>query len=158
MLDALGVGYTRYDHEAVFTCEQALAAVPDKESVQTKNLFLRDKSGRRHVLLITTCEKSVDIRQFGEDAGLGRLSFGSPERLHARLGVTPGSVTILALINDPQHAVELFVDADVWRADKWNCHPLTNTATLVISRAGIQRFLEHTGHTPRVVHLAERPV
>ena len=156
-LEALGVSYIRYDHEPVFTCEAALAAVPDPESVQTKNLFLRDKPGRRHFLLVTTCEKAVDIKGFGDSIGAGRLSFGSAERLQKHLGVTPGSVTVLALINDPSHAVELYVDADVWHRDRWNCHPLINTATLVITRPDIEKFLAHTGHSARVVRLEERP-
>ena len=121
--------------------------------MQTKNLFLRDKRGRRHFLLVTSCEKAVDIKRFADAIDAGHLSFGSAERLQKHLGLTPGSVTVLGLINDPSHAVELYVDADVWRSEKWNCHPLINTATLVIARSDIDKFLAHTGHTPRVVTL-----
>ena len=153
VLDELGIGYTKYEHEAVHTCDAALAAVPDKSSIQTKNLFLRDKPGRRHFLLVTSCAKEVDIKKFAESIDAGRLSFGSPERLERHLGVTPGSVTVLGLISDPSHAVELYVDADVWHSEKWNCHPLTNTATLVIAKPDIEKFLAHTGHAPRVVRL-----
>jgi Ala-tRNA(Pro) deacylase len=156
LLDRLGIRYTRYDHEAVFTCEAAIAAVPDKSSVQTKNLFLRDKPGRRHFLLVTASEKAVDIKGFADTIGAGHLSFGSAERLAKQLGLTPGSVTVLGLINDPSHAVEVYVDADLWALDKWNCHPLINTATLVLSRADIEKFLGHTGHTPRIVTLRGR--
>ena len=153
VLDQLGVEYTKYEHDAVFTCEAALAAVPSASSVQTKNLFLRDKRGRRHFLLVTSCEKAVDIKRFADAIEAGHLSFGSAERLQKHLGLTPGSVTVLGLINDPLHAVELYVDADVWQCEKWNCHPLINTATLVIARSDIDKFLAHTGHTPRVVTL-----
>ena len=156
LLAELGIDYTKYEHEAVFTCEAALAAVPDKRSVQTKNLFLRDKPGRRHFLLVTSCEKAVDIKRFAETIGAGHLSFGSAERLEKHLGLTPGSVTVFGLMNDPSHAVELYVDADVWNREWWNCHPLINTATLVLSRSAIDRFLAHTGHAPRVVALEER--
>jgi Ala-tRNA(Pro) deacylase len=156
LLDELGIDFTKYEHDAVFTCEAALAAVPDKRSVQTKNLFLRDKPGRRHFLLVTSCEKAVDIKRFAEQIGAGHLSFGSAERLEKRLGLTPGSVTVLGLMNDPSHAVELYVDADVWNREWWNCHPLVNTATLVLSRSSIERFLAHTGHVPRVVSLETR--
>ncbi len=156
-LDQLGIQFTKYEHEPVFTCEAALAAVPDARSVQTKNLFLRDKPGRRHFLLVTSCEKAVDIKAFAEKIGAGHLSFGSPERLQKHLGLTPGSVTVLGLLNDPSHAVELYVDADVWKHEWWNCHPLINTATLVLSRASIEAFLARTGHTPRVVTLDARP-
>ncbi len=156
-LEQLDIQYTKYEHEPVFTCEAALAAVPDERSVQTKNLFLRDKPGRRHFLLVTSCEKAVDIKSFAEKIGAGHLSFGSPERLQKHLGLTPGSVTVLGLVNDPSQAVELYVDADVWKREWWNCHPLINTATLVLSRESIERFLAHTGHTPHVVTLDARP-
>lgn len=156
VLAELGIDYTRYDHEPVHTCEAALAAVPDPSSVQTKNLFLRDKPGRRHFLLVTTCEKAVDIKKFAEAIGAGHLSFGSAERMQKHLGLTPGSVTVLGLINDPSHNVELYVDADVWSRDRWNCHPLINTATLVIAKPDIEKFLAHTGHTPHIVKLEER--
>jgi len=155
-LDALGIRYERYDHAPVFTCEEADAAVPNHAAVQTKNLFLRDKRGRRHILLVTSCEKAVDIKRFADQADADHLSFGSPERLAKYLGVTPGSVTVLGLINDTEHGVELFVDADVWRTPEWRCHPLINSVTLVLSRGDIERFLAHTGHTPRVVELALR--
>ncbi|MGH7615657.1 MAG: prolyl-tRNA synthetase associated domain-containing protein [Gemmatimonadaceae bacterium] len=156
VLEQLEIGYTKYEHEPVFTCEAALAAVPNAESVQTKNLFLRDKPGRRHFLLVTTCEKAVDIKAFADTIDAGHLSFGSPERLQKHLGLTPGSVTLLGLMNDPSHAVELYVDADVWSREWWNCHPLINTATLVLSRGAIEKFLAHTGHTPAVVALSAR--
>jgi Ala-tRNA(Pro) deacylase len=156
LLAELGIDYTKYEHEAVFTCEAALAAVPDKRSVQTKNLFLRDKSGRRHFLLVTSCEKAVDIKRFAEQIGAGHLSFGSAERLEKHLGLTPGSVTVLGLMSDPSHAVELYVDADVWNREWWNCHPLINSATLVVARGDIERFLAHTGHVPHVVVVQSR--
>jgi Ala-tRNA(Pro) deacylase len=152
----LGIRYERYDHAPVFTCEEADAAVPNHAAVQTKNLFLRDKRGRRHILLVTSCEKAVDIKRFAEQAGADHLSFGSPERLAKYLGVTPGSVTVLGLMNDTEHGVELFVDGDVWRTPAWRCHPLINSVTLVLSRPDIERFLAHTGHTARVVELATR--
>jgi Ala-tRNA(Pro) deacylase len=156
LLEQLGIDYTKYEHEAVFTCDAALAAVPDKRSVQTKNLFLRDKPGRRHFLLVTSCEKAVDIKRFADTINAGHLSFASAERLQKHLRLTPGSVTVLGLINDSAHTVELYVDADVWNREWWNCHPLINTATLVLSRSGIERLLAHTGHMPHVVTLEAR--
>ena len=69
------------------------------------------------------------------------------------LGVEPGSVTVLGLIHDTENAVEVYIDRDVWNAPLWRCHPLVNTATLVIPRQGIERFFEHTGHKPRVIDL-----
>ena len=132
--------------------------MPAHAAIQTKNLFLRDKRGRRHLLLVTTCTTSVDIDAFAEQAGADRLSFGSSERLMKYLGVTPGSVTILGLANDAEHGVELYVDAQVWNTAQWKVHPLVNTATLVIDRAGIEKFLNATGHQARVLAVPTRKV
>jgi Ala-tRNA(Pro) deacylase len=155
-LARLGVAYERYDHAPVFTCDEAAAALPDSDAVQTKNLFLRDKRGRRHVLLVTTCAKAVDVKRFADQIDADHLSFGSAERLAKYLGVTPGSVTVLGLIADTSKAVELYVDTDVWHADKWRCHPLINSATLVLLRADIEKFLERTGHTAHVLTVETR--
>jgi Ala-tRNA(Pro) deacylase len=156
MLDALGISYRSYEHEPVFTCEQALAAMPNEPAVQTKNLFLRDKRGRRHFLLVTSCEKAVDVKAFADRADADHLSFGSADRLAKYLGVEPGAVTVFGLANDTANAVELYVDEDVWDAPTWRCHPLVNTGTLVVGRADLERFFEKTGHAPRVVRLSIR--
>jgi len=156
LLDSLDIRYERYDHAPVFTCDEADAAVPNHAAVQTKNLFLRDKRGRRHFLLVTTCEKAVDIKRFADQIDADHLSFGSPERLAKYLGVTPGSVTVLGLMNDTAGAVELYVDAEVWAARSWRCHPLINSVTLVITRLDIEKFLAKTGHAPRVLQLEAR--
>jgi len=152
-LMTLGIPFERVDHAPVFTCDEAYAAMPGHDSVQTKNIFLRDKRGRRHLLLITTCERVVDVKKFAEQSDSDRLSFASPERLMKYLGVEPGSVTVLGLINDTESAVELYVDRDVWNAPLWRCHPLVNTATLVIPREGVEKFLAHTSHRALVLDL-----
>jgi len=151
------IDYKRYDHPAVYTCEQAKYAIPDTSAAHTKNLFLRDKKGRRHWLLVTLCEKAVDLRQVAAKIGADKLSLGSPERLATHLSVTPGAVTLLAVVNDPTKAVEVVVDEDVWQADTIRAHPLVNTATLVIAQAGLRRLLAHTGHVARVIPLVSRP-
>jgi Ala-tRNA(Pro) deacylase len=152
-LMSLGIAFERVEHAPLNTCAEAYAAMPGRDSLQTKNIFLRDKRGRRHVLLVTTCEHVVDVKKFAEQSGADRLSFASPERMMKYLGVEPGSVTILGLINDKEHGVELFVDREVWEASVWRCHPLVNTATLLIPRRGIETFLAHTGHEARVLDL-----
>ena len=151
-----GIPYERYDHVAVFTCDEAERAVPDIPAAHTKNLFLRDKKGQRHMLLVTLCSKAVDLKQVSDVIGADRLSLGSPERLAARLGVTPGSVTVLALINDPEHQVEVLVDEDVWNAASVRAHPLANTATLSITQSDMRKFIEATGHKARVVKVRDR--
>ena len=152
-LTSLSIPFARVAHAPVFTCDEAYAAMPGHDSVQTKNIFLRDKRGRRHLLLVTTCEKTVDVKNFADQSDADRLSFASPERMMKYLGVEPGSVTVLGLIHDTENAVEGYIDRDVWNAPLWRCHPLVNTATLVIPRQGIEHFFEHTGHKPRVIDL-----
>jgi Ala-tRNA(Pro) deacylase len=147
------IPYVRHDHPPVFTCEEERLHVPESGAARTKNLFLRDRRGRRHLLLVTTCARTVSISEFAEAAGADRLSFASPDRLQRYLGVDPGSVTVLALINDTGHQVELFIDSEVWEAPRIHAHPLRNDATLVIEHDGLARFLGITGHEPKIVHL-----
>jgi Ala-tRNA(Pro) deacylase len=153
-LASLNVQYARHDHPPVFTCEEELRHVPESGAARTKNLFLRDRRARRHLLLVTTCAKTVSIASFTDLAAADRLSFASPERLKKYLGVEPGAVTVLGLINDAEHAVELFIDRDVWTAPSLHAHPLRNDATLVLSHEGLERFLAATGHEPRIVSVA----
>lgn len=156
-LDERGIPYQRADHPPVFTCEEADRLVPrDLGGVQTKNLFLRDGKGRRHWLLVTSCAKSVDLKALAPRIGADNLSLGSPERLMKYLRLTPGAVTVLGVVNDPDHLVTLLVDRDVWNATEWRSHPLVNTATLLISRAAVERFLAATGHQAHVIDVPVR--
>lgn len=150
-LDGHGIRFVRHDHPPVFTCEEERQHVPESGAARTKNLFLRDRRGRRHLLLVTLCSKNVSIADFAETSGADRLSFASPERLRKHLGVEPGSVTVLGLVNDAAHAVELYIDADVWSAPSMHAHPLRNDATLVLSHDEVVRFLAATAHQPRIV-------
>ena len=153
LLAELGIALERYDHAPVFTCEEAERAVPPTGAVHTKNLFLRDKRGRRHVLLVTTCATVVNVKAFAKQVDADNLSFGSAERLMRYLGVTPGSVTVLGLVHDTERAVEVVIDDAVWRAPRLHAHPLVNSATLVLTHDGLERFLAHTGHSTRVMTL-----
>jgi Ala-tRNA(Pro) deacylase len=155
-LDANGISYVRHEHPPVFTCEEELAHVPESGAARTKNLFMRDRRGRRHLLLVTLCSKSVSIADFAETSGADRLSFASPERLMKHLGVEPGSVTLLGLVYDAERAVELFIDQDVWAAPSIHAHPLRNDATLVLSHDDVVKFVAATGHQPKIVTVRSR--
>lgn len=152
-LDHHGVRYQRCDHPAVFTVAEAARLVPPLPAAHTKNLFLRDKKGTRHFLVVVPAEKRVDLSALPGTLGSTKLSLGSPERLRDHLGIEPGSVSLLGLFNDPKHTVEVFIDRELWQADAFQCHPLVNTATLVISRDGIERFLAATGHNYKLVEV-----
>lgn len=152
-----GIPFERYDHEAVYTCEQADRLAIPKGPAKTKNLFLRDRKARRHILLSVGADKNVDIKGLEDVLDARGLSFASSGRLMEFLGLTPGAVTILAALNDTAGRVEVVVDEDLWRAQAMQCHPLVNTSTLVMSREAVERFLVLTGHAPCIVKVPERP-
>jgi Ala-tRNA(Pro) deacylase len=151
-----GITYERFDHEAVFTCEQADRLGIQTTAAKTKNLFLRDRKARRHFLVTVSDDKSVDIKGLEEVLAVKGLSFASAGRLLECLGLTPGSVTILSVLNDTSGRVEVIVDKDLWQCNAIQCHPLVNTSTLVISRTDIERFLTLTGHTPKIMDVPGR--
>ncbi len=150
-LKQLSIRYDYHEHVAVFTSEQARRLIPPLAGASAKNLFLRDRKGRRHFLLSLPDSKAVDLKSLAASLGLSGLSLASPERLHKYLGITPGAVSLLALVNDPEGKVEVLVDEDLWQTDYLQCHPLVNTATLVISLQDIKKFLAATGHRFKLV-------
>jgi Ala-tRNA(Pro) deacylase len=153
-LEQQQIAYQRIEHPPVFTCEQADQYRPDLPGVSTKNLFLRDKK-RRFYLVMTACEKKLDLKKLGQALGASKLHFGSPESLLEQLQLTPGSVTVLGLVNDPQLRVELWIDQEIWEDEFFLCHPLVNTATLVLSKADLLRFFELTKHPLHFVSAVE---
>lgn len=155
-LDGHGIAYERHDHPAVFTCEEANRLVPPLPAAKTKNLFIRNKKGKRHFLVVVGHEKSVDMKALSKVLQAGGLSFGSPRRLHKYLGVDPGAVSLLGLVNDMAGAVELIVDQDLWKEKAVQCHPLVNTSTLVVPKEGLERFLAATGHRASLLEVPGR--
>jgi len=147
------IEYERHDHPPVFTCEEADRLVPPLPAAQTKNLFVRDRKGRCHFLVVVGYEKVVDLKALSSLLGVSKLSLASPERLRRYLGVDPGSVTILGVVNDPDKEVEIIMDEGLWDSNAFRCHPLVNTSTLVISRQNLQRFFDTTGHKPRILNI-----
>jgi Ala-tRNA(Pro) deacylase len=95
----------------------------------------------------------LDLPGLAQALGSSKLSMGSPDRLARHLGVAPGAVSVLALFNDRDRAVELVVDQRVWQADKVQAHPLRNTATVALQRTALAGFLALTGHSPKVIRL-----
>ncbi|WP_197077948.1 prolyl-tRNA synthetase associated domain-containing protein [Aeromonas sp. L_1B5_3] len=153
LLDQLAIPYQRIDHAPVFTCEEASRLLPDLPAAKSKNLFLRDPKSERLFLVVTQEESRVDLKALAAAFGVKRLSFGSPERLEAVLGLTPGSVTLLAMVRDRENAVELVVDEAIWQAEQVQCHPLVNTATLIIRLDDVRRLLSHLGREANVMRL-----
>src|SRR5204862_6867495 len=127
-----GIAAVRHAHPPVMTVEESERLVPKLPGAKTKNLFLRDKKGARHLLVTVRHDLPVDLNALGSALGAGRLGFASPERLAKHLGVTPGSVSRLALVNDSAEAVEFVIDCALWEAPAVQAHPLVNDATMVI--------------------------
>jgi Ala-tRNA(Pro) deacylase len=153
-LDALGISYEKYTHSPVFTAEEAAEHWAGIPATRVKNLFLRNKKGDRHYLVILPIEKQADLRQLVKVIRDDRLSFGSPERLEKNLGLTPGSVSPFGLINDTRRAVKVIVDHDLKTAERLIFHPNVNTASVTIGREDFERFLKSRGNPVEWLRIA----
>ena len=152
-LQALDIPYELFEHPPVNTGDEAAVHWKAIPGAAVKNLFLRNKKGDRHYLVILGIEKQADLRQLVKVIGDDRLSFGSPERLQKYLGVAPGSVSPLGLVHDSGRAVRVIVDSDLRTADRLIFHPNDNTASLTISGSDFQRFLADRGNSVRWISL-----
>jgi Ala-tRNA(Pro) deacylase len=150
-LAAHGIAPACHPHAPVMTVAESERLVPPLPGAKTKNLFLRDRKGARHFLVTVPHALAVDLAALGGALAAGRLGFASPERLQRHLGITPGSVSLLALVNDAAHAVEFVIDRTLWSAVAVQAHPLRNDATMILVHADLARFLAATGHAPRVI-------
>jgi Ala-tRNA(Pro) deacylase len=149
-LDTLGIAHKTVSHPAVFTVDEARALRGAVAGGHTKNLFLRDKKGAAF-LVVALENAEIELKSLHRVLGAsGRFSFGSAELMRELLGVEPGSVTPFAAINDTAGRVTVVLDAAMMAHDVLNFHPLVNTATTTISRDGLLKFLEATGHRPRI--------
>ena len=156
LLDNLGIQTTTSEHQAVFTVAESDALERDRPGGHTKNLFFKDAKGQL-VLVIAQAHTAIDLKSLHKLLGCARLSFGNAELLATVLGVTPGSVTAFALINDRGRRLEVIVDKALMAYDIINCHPLVNTATTAIARDDLLAFIRATGHQPRIVDLTAAP-
>jgi Ala-tRNA(Pro) deacylase len=151
-LDSLGVAHQTVWHAPVFTVEEARKQRDRDHLVGgfTKNLFLRDKKGTLF-LVVAPEDATIELKSLHRLLGAsGRFSFASAELMRELLGVEPGSVTPFAVMNDKAARVTVVLDAAMMAQAVLNFHPLENTGTTTISREGLVRFLEATGHRPRI--------
>jgi len=156
-LDQLGIAHQTVTHPPVFTVEEGRELRGAIAGGHTKNLFLRDKKGVPY-LVVAGEEAAIELRSLHRLLGAtGRFSFGSAELMRELLGVEPGSVTPFAVINDTGHRVTVVLDAAMMAHPVLNFHPLKNTGTTTISREGLLKFLEATGHVPRIEPVSEPP-
>ena len=153
ILNDLTVEYIRHDHLAVFTCEEAEKFCPPIPGGKSKNLFLRNRKGDKHYLLIVESSKRVDLGRLASLVNESKLGFASEERLKEHLGLTPGSVSPFGLINDQTHRVIVLIDQDLWKEDRLSFHPNINTATLELTREEFKKFLDECGNEIRFVNV-----
>jgi len=144
------IAYEKYGHPAVFTAEEAKTLAAHVPGQQTKNLFLCDDKKRRFYLVTIMDEKRADLKHLREFLGEKSLRFAPPDKLLEYLGLTPGSVSILGLINDANHLVSFAIDEDLLKLDKIYVHPNINTATLAIDIEDFKKILSLTGHELKI--------
>ena len=157
LLDNWKISYTRTDHEPLRTVEDSKKVQNQFLSSENggghiKNLYLRDNK-KQNVLLVTEQDRQIDLKNVHRKLGVGRISFGSPERLMENLGVRPGAVTPLSMITGVQMEVRLFIDSDLKNCKQIYVHPLVNDRTLGITVDGLQKFFDKIKVQPTWVDL-----
>jgi Ala-tRNA(Pro) deacylase len=152
-LTALALSPTCHEHPPLATVEDAHAIWDTLPGAQVKNLFIKD-AGKQYWLVVVPGDPRMDTKAMAPLIGSKRISFASADDLRAILGVEPGSVTPLAMMNDTRHQVRLVIHAPLMQAETLLVHPLVNTATLAMPPADLARFLAHHGVTAALVDLA----
>ncbi|MBO9410880.1 MULTISPECIES: prolyl-tRNA synthetase associated domain-containing protein [unclassified Ruegeria] len=148
-LDDWGLTYTLHTHVPLRTVEESKAVedqfmVPGENALRVKNLYLRDKKKRNYLVTLEQ-NAEIDLKALGADLGVGNLSFGSADRLLQNLGIRPGAVSPLAMINGVQNEVRFFMDSAAKQADVIYMHPLVNDRTVAMPRDDLLAFCDRTG-------------
>ena len=157
-LDGLRITHKTVEHPPLFTVEESQALRGKIPGGHTKNLFLKDKKGALF-LVVALEDAKIALNGLHRLLGAsGRFSFGSAEQMLEFLGVTPGSVTPFAVLNDKPGRVAVILDQAMMRHEVLNYHPLTNTMTTTIARDDLLKFLRATGHEPRIERVSEDTV
>lgn len=153
-LDGLGISYQRIDHVPANTMEACEEIDRALNAVICKNLLLCNRQRTSFYLLMLPGDKHFKTSVLSKEIGSSRLSFASPEDMEALLDITPGSVSVLGLMNDREHRVQLLMDAQVVKGEYFGCHPCINTSSLRLKMSDLtEKILPAMGHTPRLVTL-----
>lgn len=154
LLDALGVEYQRIDHEAAMTMEACAAIDEALEATICKNLLLCNRQCTAFYLLMLPGDKPFKTSVASKIIGTSRLSFAAPEYMERFLDITPGSLSVLGLMNDREYMVQLIVDEDVLKGTYIGCHPCINTSSLRLKTADLtEKIIPAMGHEMRVISL-----
>lgn len=154
-LDALSIPYERFAHAPAMTMEDCEVFDAGRDAAHCKNLFLANRQGTDFYLLLLVGDKPFKTKDVSHQLGVARLSFGTPAQLEAVLGLLPGAVTPMGLVNDHTRAVHVLLDRDVVSWPSVIIHPNANTASIVLSTADLLRFLEARGNRVTYVDVAE---
>lgn len=149
-----GIAFDLHEHQAVFTVEEASALKIEIPGIHTRNLYLRTKKKKNYLITLRD-ETPVDLKLLSDQLDCGRFSFGSSDRLLQFLGVTPGSVTPFALMNDTDCAVQPVWDKSMFDHTLAGYHPLINTKTITVDPSSLHRLAEKTGHTPIIMDFTD---
>ena len=154
LLDSLGVAYQRIDHEAAMTMEACVAIDVVLDATICKNLLLCNRQCTSFYLLMIPGEKHFKTSVLSKEIGSSRLSFADGEYMEQFLDITPGSLSVLGLMNDQENRVQLLIDEDVLKGEFFGCHPCINTSSLRIRTEDlVQKIIPAMGHEPRIVQL-----
>lgn len=154
LLERLGVPFERVDHDAVGTIEDCAEIEKLLDIEICKNLFLRNSKGDQYYLLMLPGGKHLVTKDLAKKIGSTRLSFGTPEKMEEYLDITPGSVSVLGLMNDHGNNIQFLVDNDIKKWEYFGCHPCINTSSLKIKTADLfSKILPAVGHEPVFVDI-----
>lgn len=154
LLDQLGVSYQRIDHEAAMTMEACQAVDEVLDAAICKNLLLCNRQQTQFYLLMLPGDKAFKTSVLSKEIGSSRLSFAPGEFMEAFLDITPGSLSVLGLMNDKENRVQLLIDEEILKSDFFGCHPCINTTSLrIATRDLMKKILPAMGHAARIVTL-----
>lgn len=154
LLDSLGVSYQRIDHPAAMTMEECEDIDRILDATICKNLFLCNRQETAFYLLMIPGDKTFKTKDISAQIGSARLSFGKPEFMEQFLDITPGSVSVMGLMNDKENRVQLLIDEDVLKGEYIGCHPCINTSSLRIKTKDMaEKIIPAMKHKPIIVKL-----
>ena len=154
LLDSLGIDYQRIDHEATMTMEACAAVDEVLDATICKNLLLCNRQETDFYLLMIPGDKHFKTSALSKQIGSSRLSFADGKYMEQFLDITPGSLSVLGLMNDREGRVKLLIDEDVLKGEFFGCHPCINTASLRLRTADLmERIIPAMGHEARMVTL-----
>lgn len=154
LLDSLNISYQRIDHEATMTMEACAEVDKVLDATICKNLLLCNRQCTAFYLLMIVGDKHFKTSTFSKQIGSSRLSFAAPEYMERFLDITPGSLSVLGLMNDRENRVQLIIDEDILKGEYFGCHPCINTSSLRLKTADLMEvIIPAMGHAPRLVRI-----